>query len=454
MRMPSQCHVGCGTHGAFTRRHFLFGAIGGASAALLRTPSDAAVLSANATPRKTARCCIFINLVGAPSQLDTFDPKDGPWNPRDADIRDHPGGIRLSNRYFPMLSGLTSELCILRSVSSWESAHTRGQFYLQTAHPFNPAFAPALPHVGAVLAYELGGRGPLPPFFSLAPVQDEQRQGFLPGANTPFSFVPSPGGLTNLRHDFWGAQSQSFFDNSYALLQSLDAPLRASPWSDDVAAYSAITTQARSLIYNDAVTRIFQFSSSDDARYGGTDFARSLVVARNLVQSNLGAVFINASQNGWDLHSRQFDSKAGVTIYSLTSELDRALGNLIMDLRASGDLPRTMIVALGEFGRTPGPLNSNDGRDHYPAVQSALLAGGGVLGGRAIGLSDDTGSVITDPGWSGDRPIFTEDIVSTIYSAMGVDWTKTIQNTSLGRSYIYIVGADTGQFGPVNEVFA
>src|SRR6202035_310164 len=131
----------------FTRRHFLFGGVGAVSAALLRTPADAAVARAAVTPRRTAKACIFINLAGGPSHLDTFDSKDGPWNPSDADIRQY-GDLLLSRRYFPMLSGMTSDLCVLRSVTSWEAAHSRGQFYLQTVHAFNPAFAPALPHIG------------------------------------------------------------------------------------------------------------------------------------------------------------------------------------------------------------------------------------------------------------------------------------------------------------------
>src|SRR5262245_29602907 len=111
MRNSRNC-TNCG-HGRFTRRHFLFGALGATSAALLGTPGDAAVFSTNPLLRKTARCCIFINMNGAPSQLDTFDPKDGPWNPRDVDLVQHPGDILLSRRFFPMLSSLTSELCIL-----------------------------------------------------------------------------------------------------------------------------------------------------------------------------------------------------------------------------------------------------------------------------------------------------------------------------------------------------
>jgi len=454
MKHRRPCDSGCGTHGRLTRRHFLFGTLGLTSAALLRTPSDAALYAAGVTTRKTARTCIFINLNGGPSHVDTFDPKDGAWNPRDADIRQYPGDIVLSRRYFPMLSAMTADLCILRSVSSWEANHQRGQFYVQTAHSFNPALAASMPHIGAVLAYELGdSKKPLPPFISLAPPQDEQQQGFLAGATTPFTLVPQSGGLSNLRHDFYGDESKAFFDNSYAMLQDLDAPLRSQPWDAYVAAYSAIVNQARSMIYNDAIGKVFQYSNADAGRYGATTFAQSLLVARNIVQANLGTVFISTSQTGWDTHAQQFDSKKGTTIYSLTSELDRALSNLIADLRLSGDLSRTLIVVMGEFGRTPGPLNFRDGRDHFRNVMSALLIGGGVRGGRAIGKTDATGSAIVDPGWSAGRPIYVEDIVATIYSAMGVDWTKSIENTPFGRRYIYVTGAETGQFGPIDEVF-
>jgi hypothetical protein len=442
----------CGTHGPYTRRHFLFGAGGSVSAALLGTPADAATTSANAKPRGTAKACILINMAGAPSHLDTFDPKDGPWNPRDIDIQQY-GSIVLSRRLFPMLSGLTSELCILRSVTSWEAAHSRGQFYLQTSHTFNPAFAPALPHIGAVASFELGGKGPLPPFFSMNTAGDEQRQGFLPGIAAPFIFSSQRFGLSNLRHDFYGPQSQTFFNNAYDLLQALDAPLSSQPLNDAMAAYSAMLGQARPLVYNDTVGRVFQFTTEEEGRYGNNNLGRALVVARNAVRSKLGTVFVNVTYGGWDQHARQFESGNGQNLYRLTNDLDRALANLIADLRISGDLNSTLIVALGEFGRTPGPLNSRDGRDHYRNVMSALLAGGGVRGGRAIGVTDSTGSEIVDPGWSRQRPIYMEDIASTIYSALGIDWTKAIENNSMGRRYVYVFGSEDGSYGPVEEVF-
>src|SRR5262249_54163646 len=173
-----------------------------------------------------------------------------------------------------------------------------------------------------------------------------------------------------------------------------------------------------------------------------------------LVQSKLGAAFISVTQGGWDLHAQQFNRQAFVNLYSLTNDLDRSLGNLIMDLKASGDLASTLIVVLGEFGRTPGPLNSRDGRDHFRPVMSALMIGGGVRGGRAIGVTDEISGAILEPGWKGDRPIYIQDITATIYSALGIDWTKSIDNALQGRRYIYIEGAAEGQYGPVEAVFA
>ena len=163
----------CGGHEHLNRRHFLFGA---ASAALLTPHADAQIVATGARPRNTAKTCIFINMNGGPSHLDTFDPKDGPWNPADARIQQYPGGLALSRTYFPRLSNLTSDLLALRSCSSWEAAHERGQFYVQTGHSQNPALAAETPHIGAVIGYERGFNGLLPPFLSFNQNVQERRQ--------------------------------------------------------------------------------------------------------------------------------------------------------------------------------------------------------------------------------------------------------------------------------------
>jgi hypothetical protein len=442
----------CAGHLPFTRRHFLFGA---ASAGLLSAHPDSAITTArNATVRNSARTCIFINLNGAPSHLDTFDLKDASWNPRDADIRDYPGGLRMSRRYFPRLSTMTQDLLVMRSCASWEAAHERGQFYMQTAHSQNPALASEIPHIGAVIAREKGANGLVPPFLSFNQT-NLQGATFLGGLFMPMMPPASTGGISTLTHNFFGTseQSQARFDRRFSLLKELDAALREAPANEAMAAYGSYYDRARAMMYNAAVDSVFRFTTDDQNRYGNTAVGRSLLVARNAVRAKNGATFINVTQSGWDTHFGQFDPGTLPNIYTLTNELDRAVGSLVDDLKASGDFASTLIVLMGEFGRTPGVLNSRAGRDHYRDVMSVAMLGGGVRGGRVIGASDSNGARITEFGWSQQRPIYPEDIAATIYSALGIDWTKSIDDTPSKRRFYYVPGAAEGDYVPVEEVW-
>src|SRR5262245_26507172 len=232
MRMKQNWKT-CGGHASFTRRHFLFGA---ASAALLGVRGDAATTTSRPAvrPRGSARACIFINLNGGASHLDTFDPKDGPWNAADMDLAQHPGGLVLSRKLFPKLSTMTQDLLAIRSGASWEAAHERAQFYIQTAHSQNPALAAEIPHVGAVIANEKGSRGLLPAFFSF---NQSALQGatFLGGPNMPMMPPASRTGITTLTHNFFGTSSQQRFEDRFRLLQDLDEPLRRNPYNEVMA---------------------------------------------------------------------------------------------------------------------------------------------------------------------------------------------------------------------------
>jgi hypothetical protein len=443
----------CGGHTRYTRRHFLFGA---ASAALLRVHADAETITSRpaAQTQNSARACIFINMNGGPSHLDTFDSKDGPWNPADMDLMQHPGGLVMSRKFFPKLSTMTDDLLALRSCASWEAAHERAQFYIQTAHSQNPALAAEIPHVGAVVAYEKGARGLLPPFMAF---NQSNLQGatFLGGNSMPMMPPATRTGIATLTHNFFGTASQQRFEDRFRLLQDLDAPLRDAPYNDVMAAYASYYPKARNMMYNDAVDAVFKFSADDENRYGANSIGRSLLVARNAIRGKLGVAFVSVTQPGWDTHVSQFDRSLSTNMYQLTNDLDRSVGNLVDDLRASGDLSQTLIVMMGEFGRTPGVLNSRSGRDHYRPVMSVAMIGGGVRGGRVIGSSDATGSAITDTGWSEGRAIYPDDIAATIYSALGIDWTKSIDDTPSGRRFNYINNTgDGGLFKPVAEVFA
>jgi hypothetical protein len=442
----------CGPEHFLSRRRFLFGAAG-VAAFLADARRGEAQTTPGANPRGTAKACIFVTLNGAPSHVDTWDPKDGPWNPANADLRQHGGGVVLSNRLFPNLSTITNDLLVIRSVNSWELAHDRGQFYTQTAHPDNPAFIAESPHIGAVVSYELGKHGPLPPFLALNVDSSFQGAKFLGGFNEPLTAPVNANGLTTLQHNYYGANSQPRFNQKYAFLRQLDGPLITSPYSDEMAAHATFYDSAKALMYDPNVAAVFQFTSSESSRYGDTPFGRACIVARNAVQSHLGISFVNIVMNGWDTHVGMFDASYSPNMYTLCNDLDRGIANLASDLRGSGDLASTLIVMLGEFGRTPGALNAQGGRDHFKDAMSIAMIGGGVKGGRAIGTTSTIGDAVTDPGWSGNRVIFMEDIASTIYSALGIDWTKTITNTPSGRVFEYVPQASAGNFTAVNEVF-
>src|SRR5207249_6181316 len=145
-------------------------------------------------------------------------------------------------------------------------------------------------------------------------------------------------------------------------------------------------------------------------------------IASNAIRANNGTVFAALSHGGWDTHQGMFDKAYAPNMYTLTRDLDAAVAGLIEDLKASGDLDKTLIVIMGEFGRTPGLLNAQGGRDHHRDAMSVVMIGGGVKGGRIIGATDANGEQIVDPGWSGQRAIVMEDITATVYSALGINW--------------------------------
>lgn len=444
---------GCGaSEHRQSRRRFLFSAAGAGAFLGATRRGDGADESIKAAVRNTAQRCIFIQLVGASSQLDTFNPKEGPWNPEDANIVQLGRDMAISRTMYPNLSRLGKDLLFLNSVNSWELAHERGQFYLQTAHPMNPAFQAESPHIGAVVCFERGKTGSMPPFLAL---NSGSMQGakFLGGILEPFSVSPAAGGLSTLEHNYYGTLSRNRFEEKYKLLESLDATLRRDPYSQRMADHAAFTASARQLMYSPSITKTFQFTAQESIQYGNTPLGNACLVARNAVRAKEGVSFVQIQHGGWDTHFRMFDRSYPGSMYQLGGQLDSALAALIEDLRASGDLDATLIVVMGEFGRTPGDLNLNGGRDHHRYAMSVLMAGGGVKGGRSIGTTDREGSDVADPGWSADRPIYPEDIASTIYSALGINWTRSIADTPSGRRFEYIPYADQAKFMPIEEVF-
>jgi hypothetical protein len=303
------------------------------------------------------------------------------------------------------------------------------------------------PHIGSVVSLELGGQdGKLPAFIALNSPYSVGA-GYLPPGTGPFYISPGGAGLANTTHP----DGADRFDRRYSLLQQLDAGLRASgELGAAPAEMFAFNLAARKLVYNSDLDRIFTFNTAERQRFGTSSFGNACIAARNLLRAKAGARFIQITQGSWDHHENMYG--AGASQIAVARQFDAALGPLIADLRDDGLLDETLIVAMGEFGRVPGPLNQGGGRDHY-LQQAVLMAGAQITGNRAIGSTDRDGRNTADYGWSRRRDIRAEDIEATIYSALGIDWTTVRHDDPLGRGFEYVPGSDRDVYGPINELW-
>lgn len=403
-------------------------------------------------PKATADFCIFILMEGAPSHIDTFDLKVGAWTPAAFNAQTY-NGVAWPQGLMPKLASEINNFALLRSVKPWATAHGLAQSWLQISR--NPVSGQnrAAPHIGSIASLELGARTAnrtLPGFMALN-VASGQGQGYLPPEHAPFYVNPNGAALRNTTH----FDTQAIFDRRYAMLADMDRGLRESPelgsagqeigkWNDG----------ARRLMYNADVTRVFTFDNNERARYGNSNFGAACITARNLVRANLGTRFVQISVGGWDMHANIYGGGLNAAnANSLGRTFDAGLATLIADLKAEGLLERTLIVAMGEFGRTLGAVNAGNGRDHYQQ-QAALVAGAGVRGGRALGTTDERGARTEEPGWSRERDIRAEDIGATIYSALGIDWTTVRRDDPSGRGFEYVPSAKDDLYGPIHELWS
>lgn len=398
-----------------------------------------------ASPIGKARFCIFVMLEGGQSHVDAWDFKEGPWTPPDFDAKTVPGVGKWPMGLYPQLAQRRDKYSLLRSMATWESQHGRGQYYMQTGHQHNPSLSPELPAVGSVVAYEYASRRMaqdcLPPFvgFNTFPQVGLVGSGFLPATYTPFhintssdisSLAPRKEDLPNFRR-------------RWELLKSFDGRSRLDP-APEAKAYRDFHNHyegAVEIMSDPRTAGILTVHEEERARYGGNPVGDSFVLARNLVVADAGTHFIFLTHEDWDHHGSIYKRE---NFYQRSYELDTALSQLLDDLQSTkrddgtSVLDETLVVCVGEFGRTPGALTNIAGRDHYQYAFTGLFAGGGVVPGQVLGATDQSGAEITDFGWGGNRPVYPEDLVTTIYAAMGIDWTKSIEETPSGRVYHYV----------------
>ncbi|MDQ6665712.1 MAG: DUF1501 domain-containing protein [Acidobacteriota bacterium] len=418
---------------------------------LLPTRPMETIAKAAATPIGTAKKCIFILLAGAPSHVDTFDLKEGPWLPASFNPTSY-GDVRFPQGLMPKLADQMGSLAFVRSARSWAAVHGLSQTWYQIGRNPISALAKIAPHIGSVVSIEKRSGDTdktLPAFVSLNAGGSTAGAGYLPPENEPFYVNPNGGGLGNTTH----RDGATRFDSRYSLLLDVDYDSRnGSPIGPAIDEMSAFSLSARKLMYNPQVDAIFNFDQNERNRYGNTTFGNACITARNLLRAENGAHFVQITFGSWDHHTNIYAPNAGLSV--MGKQFDSGLATLLTDLRNDGTLDQTLIVALGEFGRTIGDVNSGGGRDHF-LQQSILFAGAKVKGGQAIGSTDAKGSQTADPGWARGRDVRPEDVEATIYSALGIDWTTTRHDDPLGRGFDYVpFAAEQDLYGPINELWA
>ncbi len=437
----------------WTRRQFFQLAGAGVTGAFLaeRYAKAALVTNSGAQTLNTAKNVIFILLAGAPSHSDTFDLKVVPNVTPTSFAPTTVNGIQWPAGLLPKLGNQISDFAIVRSMHAHALVHSLAQTWAQIGR--NPAavLGNVAPNIGSIVAIEKESqRTPnqvFPTFLALNS-GGGVGGGYLPASYAPFRVQPNSGGIANTTNP----DGQARFGSRWNLMHSLDDSLRVnSPNGKPFEDYNDFYTAAKGMMYNPVVNQAFGFTAADSARYGNTGFGNACLVASQVLKADQGTRFIQiTSSDGWDMHSNIY---AANQLPAKGKLLDDGLSALLDDLKANGLLDSTLVVMVGEFGRTVGPLTAAGGRDHW-LQQFAFFAGGGVKGGKVIGATDATGSDTVDFGWSQNRYVYAEDIEATIYSAMGIDWTSVRHDDPLGRGFEYVPQTGPFPFAPVNELFA
>lgn len=356
-----------------------------------------------------AKACVLVFLEGGPSQIDTFDPKPGtphggPIEAIDTSVE----GLKFS-QYVPKLAEIADKLAVIRTLHSTEGDHERANSLLHTGYAPTPRMQ--YPALGATVARQFDDpEADVPAYvsFGSSPSSGILGPKFGPmvvtDVNNPAPALMLPEGISEAR-----------IERRLAVLERFNAEFGRqyqTPLSQDL---TALTLRADRMRRNPLFRPYDAAAEEPEAyeRYGGgaNDFlSRAGIAARRLIEH--GVRFVEIQYGGWDTHADNFNQ-----VQALCGPLDAMLSSLIADLNERGLLQQTLVACFGEFGRTP-QINGAMGRDHFPDVFSAILAGGGLTPGRAVGASSDDGLTIAD------RPVSVPDFHATIFAAMGLDVNK------------------------------
>jgi hypothetical protein len=409
----------------------LGGMFGAGLADLLRLRSLAGEAdSAAEGPR--AKSCILVWLDGGPTHYETFDPKpDAPTEVRGEfdPIATKVAGVHFS-QHLTKLAAIADKFAVVRSIRHDQGNHGAGNHYMVTgAPPRIPvgcgAFVSFHPSMGSVVASERGHKNGLPAYFSLPSMTRSGGPSFLGATYAPFvvSGDPNSSGFRVRDVAIPNGLAQGRFDSRRDLRAAVDKLTRINEKAaaDPVNALDEYYQQGYDLVGSKEAQQAFDIHSEPaEVReaYGRNSFGQRALLARRLVEA--GVPFITLNEGGWDHHTKLFE-----TFNKRMPEVDRTLATLITDLEQRGLLSSTLLLVLGEFGRTP-KINKDAGRDHWSNAMSVMLAGGGTPGGVVVGATDRAGYNAVE------RILSPENFVSTVYRKLGIDPDKIVY-TPQGR---------------------
>jgi hypothetical protein len=408
--------------------------IGGGLVSALRLRAEAA---AESGPKGVAKSCILIWMDGGPTHFETFDPK--PEAP--AEIRGQFGAIATKvpgvqfSEHMQKLAGSLDKFAMIRSIRHDQGNHGAGNHYMMTGSPPRipvgcGAFVSFHPSMGSVAAHELGKDNGLPAYFSIPQMSRSGGPNFLGARYAPFVVDGDPSNPSFRVRDV--ALPKELTDDRFHrrtdLRKLVDKVERINDPAagDPVLGFDEYYRQGFDLVTSKEAQAAFNIHSESESvreSYGRNSFGQRCLLARRLVEA--GVPFITVYDGGWDHHSDIFGA-----CEKRLPQWDNTVATLISDLAQRGLLESTLVIALGEFGRTPtiSTLSGQNkpGRDHWANAMSVLMAGGGTPGGAVVGATDKRGHSASD------RVLSPENFVSTVYTKLGINPDKILY-TPQGR---------------------
>jgi hypothetical protein len=426
-----------------TRRDFLraggLGAIG--LPALLRAESTASAAARTPGTGARAKSVILVYLGGGLSHHDSFDLK--PDAPDDIRGKYRPistvvPGLQVGEK-LPLMARVMDKIALVRSGAHNNDHHETATNWVLSGR-FGTPFGD-FPAVGAVVAHETGFSGTLPPYVAVPRnpsfTWELGKSAFLGGRFESFKAGdPNQAGykVQDLAADAMSPQQVGRRDT---LLQAVDGLARRVEGNDQIATYDEFHSRARQMVLSTEARRAFAIDQEAEKvrdRYGRNTAGQSMLLARRLVEA--GVRFVTVNYGGWDHHAKVFES-----LDKKLPEFDRGLSALVEDMSNRGTFGDTLLVVMGEFGRTP-KINKDAGRDHWGPAGSLLFAGAGVKPGLVLGKTDKHGAYVTQ------RPVGPADVAYTILDSLGIDPRKPLY-TPDGRPVEIL---DKGE--SVSELFA